>query len=111
MNYLTERVEQGSPLHIYINSDKWDNENNIVVSYDNENPSFSMKLNGEHIEEQIDYLMGLLGRDTRNWGHADIILHWGNHTWKFYNEMNISDFTKEEYNEFGIDKNDYDNLR
>ena len=58
------------------------------------------------IEKGLDEFMGLIGRDTQKWFHCDIVIHWGIHTWTFYNHRNISDFTKEEIEYF--DKNDYD---
>lgn len=112
-NILCERVEEVSPeLHIYINSDKFTTANNtLVASYDGEQLAYSIDLKEENnIEKGIDWFMGHFGRDTQNWFHKDIIIHWGVHTWKFYNAKNISDFTKEIYDEFGIDRNDYDNL-
>lgn len=112
-NMLCSRNEEGNPeLHIYINSDKFTNGNNtIVASYDEEQMAYAIDLKQEeNIEKGLDWLMGLIGRDTQNWFHKDIVIHWGVHQWKFYNARNISDYTKEEYDEFGIDKNDYDNL-
>lgn len=112
-NFLCERVEEGNPLiHIYINSDKFTTNNEtICVSYDDEQLAYAIKLNGDNIEKGLDEIMGLLGRDTQNWFHKDIILHWGIHEWKFYNSKNISDYEKEVYDEFGIDKYDFDNLK
>lgn len=112
-SFLCSRNEEANPeLHIYINSDKFTNENNtIVVSYDNEQLSYSIDLKQEsNIEDGLDWLMGLIGRDTQNWFHKDIVIHWGINVWKFFNAKNICDYTKEEYDEFGLDKNDYDNL-
>jgi hypothetical protein len=106
-NKLCERVE-GHKLHIYINSDKFTNgENELCVSYDEESLAYSINLNKcENIEEGIDWFMGLIGRDTQNWFHNDIVIHWGVNTWTFYNARNVSDFTKEEIKYF--DKADYD---
>lgn len=112
-NILCERVEEGNPeLHIYVNSDKFTNGNNtLVASYDDEGLAYSIDMKKENnIEEGIDWFMGLIGRDTQNWFHKDIVIHWGKNVWKFYNAKNISDYEKEVYDEFGIDKNDYDNL-
>ena len=111
-NNLCVRVVDDRPLHIYINSDKFtsDGDNTICLSYDEENVAYWIKLNGNNVEKGLDEVMGLLGRDTRNWWHKDIVLHWGVNTWKFYNEFNIDDYDKEVYDEFGIDPYDYDNL-
>lgn len=110
-NILCDRVEESAPLHIYINSDKFTKTNyTICTSYDDEDIAFAIKLNGENVEKGLDEVMSIFGRDTQNLFHKDIILHWGVHTWKFYNGRNVSDFDKECYDEFGIDPYDYDNL-
>lgn len=106
-NKLCERVE-GSKLHIYVNSDRFYKEKyNLSTSYDEENLAYAINLSEENgIEKGLDEFMGLIGRDTQKWFHCDIVIHWGIHTWTFYNHRNISDFTKEEIEYF--DKNDYD---
>ena len=111
-NFLTERVEESRPVHIYINSDKFTNDADytICASYDEESLAYAIKLHGDNVEAGLDEVMGILGRDTQNWWYKDIVLHWGVNTWKFYNARNISDFDKEIYEEFGIDPYDYDNL-
>lgn len=104
-NKLCERVD-GGKLHIYINSDKFtDNNNHIVASFDEEQLAYAVNLD-EDSEKGLDWFMGILGRDTQNWFHKDIVIHWGNNTWTFYNGLNISDFTKEEFKYF--DPTDYD---
>lgn len=106
-NKLCERVE-GSKLHIYINSDKFTNEGyNLCTSYDEETLAYAINLKEcNDIEKAIDEIMGILGRDTQNWFHNDIVIHWGVNTWTFYNARNISDFGKEEFKYF--DPKDYD---
>ncbi len=111
---LCSRHEEGNPeLHIYIGDDKFtDGDNTLSASYDDDQLAYAINLKEENnIEEGLNWFMGNIGRDTQNWFHKDIVIHWGVHQWKFYNARNISDYTKEEYEEFGIDKNDYDNLQ
>lgn len=112
-NILCERVEEGNPeLHIYINSDNMTTgDNELLASYDEKQIAYSVKFRDKQVREDIDWFMGLIGRDTQNWFHKDIVIHWGNNVWKFYNAKNISDWDKSIYDEFGIDRNDYDNLR
>ena len=107
-NKLCERVERAGVLHIYINSDKFTNENNtLVASYDDKELAYSINLkSGEDIGDCIDWFMGHIGRDTQNWFNYDIIIHWGINEWKFYNSKNISDFTKDNIEYF--DLKDYD---
>lgn len=107
-NILCERVEEGNPeLHIYINSDNMTTgDNELLASYDEKQVAYSIKFRDKQIREDIDWFMGLIGRDTQNWFHNDIVIHWGVNTWTFYNARNVSDFTKEEIKYF--DKADYD---
>lgn len=104
-NKLCERVEEGK-LHIYVNSDKFGVHYNLATSFDDESIAYAINLSDESkTEEGLDWFIGLIGRDTQNWFHNDIVIHWGVNTWTFYNRKNISDFTKEEIKYF--DKDDY----
>ena len=106
-NKLCERVV-GKELHVYINDDRtlYNDKQTLWASYDGEELAYGINLEGKNVEEGLDWFMGLFGRDTQNWFYNDIVIHWGNNVWKFYNARNISDFTKEEWQYF--DKDDYD---
>lgn len=99
-NHLAEICDDGD-LHIYINSDEFTNANNaIVVSYDGKQLAYALETTDD--KKNIDWLMGLLGRDTQNWFHKNIVIHWGVNTWKFYNARNVSLFDKENIEFFDI---------
>lgn len=105
MNYLAEVVNEDKDLHIFINTDNFTTANNVVVvSYDGEQLAYSLETLKE--AKSIDWLMGLIGRDTQNWFHNNIVIHWGDNVWKFYNKRNVSIFNKEDIKYFDI--KDYD---
>ena len=102
LHLLAEVTGKDKDLHIYINSDIFTNENNAVcVSYDNKELAYCIK-----DFQGIDWLMGLIGRDTQNWSYNNIVIHWGDNEWKFYNRKNVSFFDKETIKYFDV--NDYD---
>ena len=107
-HYLCERAKNlTDDLHIYINSDKFTKDQiTLLASYDNKDVAYSIDLAKGDVEEGLDWFMGFIGRDTQNWFHHDVVIHWGVHEWKFYNARNISTFDKDTIKFF--DKGDYD---
>lgn len=107
-NKLCVRQNNGT-LDIWINYDndiaKLDNNKmHVITTYNGEKPEHEVSCglclgnqDDETIEKQLNWLMGIIGRDTQNWFIKDIVIHWGVHTWKFYNKQNVVDIEKDEY--------------
>lgn len=107
-NKLCSRQNNGT-LDIWINYDNdiaklKDDKLHIITTYNGNKPEDEIScglglgnLNDEAIEKQLDWLMGIISRDTQNWFNKDIVIHWGVHTWTFYNKHNVQDIEKDEY--------------
>lgn len=103
---LCARNQEYGTLDLWINDeDHWtfgkdEFKYEIIATYNGESPetseTYRITLDKNPIEA-LDYLMGYIGRDVENWGYKDIVIHWGVHTWKFYNSKNISNIEKDEY--------------
>lgn len=106
-NTLCARNERYGTLDLWINPEGQtlgDEQLHIVASF-NGTPieteqAYSLGLgnsNDEDTAKKLDWLLGLIGRDTQNYFFKDIVIHWGVHTWKFINEKNITTIEKDEY--------------
>lgn len=104
---LCVRNEEYGTLDLWINNEehwKFGKDDKltwqIIVTYNGESPekgeAYRITLD-EHPTKALDELMGYIGRDVENWYYKDIVLHWGVHTWKFYNSKNITAIEKDEY--------------
>lgn len=77
---------------------------NIITTFNGESPEKGlgtcMSLVDQDeatMEKSLDWFMGSLGRDVENWSNKDIVIHWGVHTWTFYNKRSVTDIEKDEY--------------
>ena len=99
-NVLCARSTRYGSLDLWINPE---GEYNIVATYDGESPDnyvWGIALNdlsSEKLIKEIDWIMGVIGRDTQNYFFKDIVIHWGVHTWKFINEKQVQVIEKDEY--------------
>lgn len=104
-NLLCVRKEEYGTLDLWINNEEhWDFGNKdikfeIIATYNGKDPSageaYRITLDEKPVEA-LDHLMGYIGRDVENWGYKDIVIHWGAHTWKFYNAKNVTNVKKDE---------------
>lgn len=105
-NKLCARNERYGTLDLWINDEKhWEfgnskNKFQIIATLNGQNPdsgyAYMITLD-EEPTKALDDFMGYISRDTQNWGYRDIVIHWGVHTWKFYNKHNITDIENDEY--------------
>ena len=104
-NVLCTRNERYGTLDLWINNeDHWTFGNEdikweIIATYNGEDPSkgeaYRFTLDRNPVQA-LNEFMGHVGRDTENWFFKDIVIHWGVHTWKFYNSKNITTVDKDE---------------
>lgn len=105
IHYLAEVTRENDDLHIYISNEKFNSDENIVcVSYDEKETAYF--LSKDTNKNGVNWFMGLIGKDTQNWSYKNIVIHFGNNVWKFYNERNVDIFTNEAKKYFNI--KDYD---
>ena len=105
-NTLCVKQERYGTLDLWINNeDHWtfgneDTKWEIIATYNGDSPSkceaYRFTLDKDPIKA-LDELMGRIGRDVENWYYKDLVIHWGVHTWKFYNAYNVTSVDKDEH--------------
>ena len=88
------KIRQDGTIDLWINMDGFGGK--VLVTYNGLNPleeSYNeydlSKIN--NAENFLDEVLGVLGRDVKNWHTYDIVIHWGVHNWKFINNRNVYD--------------------
>ena len=89
-------IREENTVDLWFNEDGHEGE--LLITYGGENPKDSPynsynfnKIDVKNVEQIIDEMLGVLGRDIENWHTYNVVIHWGVHNWRFTNDYNIID--------------------